>query len=295
VSERRFPLPELALVGSCAVWGLTFVMVQDAIEIIPTLAFLAYRFIPASLLVTIAFWPKVRKLLPAGWRAGLVMGAFLTAGYLFQTFGLERTTAAHAGFITGTSVVLTPLFGALFYKEKVGTLGWIAAAVAFVGLFFLSDAGGGGRLLGDLLVLACACSFAFHILVTDRALRNHELEALVALQLGLCGVVSLVGAVAFGDLVVPRSAIVWEALVVTAVLASAVGFWVQAWAQRHTSPARTALILTSDPAFAGFFAYVLAGETFSALGWMGAVLIIGAIVAVEVAPYLRPGRRGRPR
>jgi drug/metabolite transporter (DMT)-like permease len=48
--------------------------------------------------------------------------------------------------------------------------------------------------------------------------------------------------------------------------------------------------LTSDAAFAGLFAYVLVGETLSARGWSGAVLIIGAIVVVEVAPYLRPPR-----
>lgn len=272
-------------------WGLTFVMVHDAIEVIPTLAFLAYRFIPASLLVGIPSWRKVWKLSRDGWRAGTKMGVYLTAGYLLQTFGLEHTTPSHAGFITGTFVVLTPLFGALFYKQRVATLGWGAAVVAFMGLFLLSGAGAGGKVLGDLLVLACACSFALHLLVTDRAIKNHDLSALVTVQLGLCGVVSLIAAAVLGDLELPRSAVVWEALVVTSIFASVVGFWVLAWVQRHVSPARTALILASDPAFAGLFAYVLAGETLSPLGWTGALLIMGAIAAVEVVAHLRPSRR----
>src|SRR5687767_3589022 len=116
--SRRFPLPEVSLIGVCAVWGLTFVMVQDAIEIIPTMTFLAYRFIPACALVTILFWGRIRNLSRDGWRAGLFMGVFLTGGYVFQTFGLERTTAANAGFITGTFCVLTPLLGALFFRQK---------------------------------------------------------------------------------------------------------------------------------------------------------------------------------
>lgn len=287
---RRIPFPEIALVGVCAVWGLTFVMVQDAIAIVPTMAFLAYRFIPACLLITAMFWRRVRGLSREGWKAGLIMGVFLTGGYVFQTFGLERTAAANAGFITGTFVVLTPLLGAFLFRQKVGAVGWAAAVVAGGGLYLLSDPGGGARISGDVLVFFCAVSFSLHILVTDRAIREHDLEALLAVQLGVCGIFSLVVAAVMGDLVVPRSAVVWQALAVTAVLASALAFWVQAWAQRHASPARTALILASEPAFAGLFAYLLQGDTLSAVGWTGAGLIMAAIVAVEVVPYLRTPR-----
>lgn len=288
--RRRVPIPELALVAVCAVWGLTFVMVQDAIEIVPTMTFLAYRFIPAALLVSAMFWGRVKELSRDGWTAGLVMGAFLTAGYVFQTLGLERTSASNAGFITGTFTVLTPLLGALLFRQKVGALGWGAALVAGAGLFMLSNPGGSGALAGDVLVFLCAVSFSLHILVTDKALKKHDLEALLAVQLGVCGVVSLVAAAANRDLLVPDSAVVWQALVVTALLASALAFWVQAWAQKHGSPARTALILASEPAFAGLFAYLLQGETLSGLAWLGAGLIMAAIVAVEVVPSLRTPR-----
>jgi len=287
---QRLPIPELALVAICAVWGLTFVMVKDAVAIVPTMTFLAYRFVPAAVLVAAMFWGRVRGLSRQGWKAGLVMGIFLTGGYVFQTFGLERTTAANAGFITGTFCVLTPLLGGLLFRQRVGAVGWSAAAVAALGLYLLSDPGRGGRLTGDLLVFFCAVSFSLHILVTDRALKGHDLEGLLAVQLGVCGLSSLVVATAMGDLMVPTSPVVWQAVAVTALLASALAFWVQAWAQKHASPARTALILASEPAFAGLFAYLLHGETLSASGWVGAGLIMAAIVAVEVVPYLRTPR-----
>ena len=288
--SRRIPFPELALVGVCAVWGLTFVMVQDAIEIVPTMTFLAYRFLPACALVTIAFWKRVRGLSREGWKAGLLMGVFLTGGYIFQTFGLERTSAANAGFITGMFCVLTPLLGALLFRQKVGPIGWAAAVVAGIGLYLLSNPGGGGRIDGDVLVFFCAVSFSLHILVTGRGVKDHDLAALLAVQLGFCGLFCLLVAVVMGDLVVPRSPVVWQALAVTAVLASALGFWVQTWAQKHATPARTALILASEPAFAGLSAYLLQGETLSAVGWTGAGLIMAAIIGVEVVPYLRTPR-----
>jgi drug/metabolite transporter (DMT)-like permease len=150
----------------------------------------------------------------------------------------------------------------------------------------LSGVGGEGHLFGDALVFLCACSFTFHIFATDKGVRGYPVGALVAVQLGVCGLFSLFVASAQGDLVVPDSSTVWSALLVTSLLASALGFMIQTYAQTKASPARTALILASEPAFAGLFAYLLKGESLSALGWVGALLIMGAIVTVEALPYL---------
>jgi drug/metabolite transporter (DMT)-like permease len=288
VSARH--LAELALVGIAAVWGLTFVMVQDAIELLPTMAFLAYRFIPAALLVALVFWRPLRRLSPTGWRAGLLMGVFLTAGYVFQTLGLEETRASNAGFITGLFVVITPLLAAAVLRERITRLAWAAAAVSAVGLYLLSGAAGDLNLRGDGLVFLCAIAFSAHILVTARAVEEHHVGALLAVQLGVCGLVCLVIAGAAGHLEAPEGGTVWSALIVTSLVASALGFFVQTFAQRHAPPARTALILASEPAFAGLFGYLLADERLSAAAWLGAALIMGAIVAVEVVPRFRPPR-----
>ncbi|MGH2735276.1 MAG: DMT family transporter, partial [Actinomycetota bacterium] len=280
-SERRLPLPEFALVGIAAVWGLTFVMVQDAVAQIPVMTFLAYRFVPAAAVVAVVFRRRLRELGPRGWRAGAIMGIFLTSGYIFQTLGLQHTTAANAGFITGMFVVLTPIFGALFLRHRAGRAAWGAAFTSAIGLYLLSGAQG-GHLLGDALVFGCACSFACHILATDSALKEHHAGALLVVQLALCGLFCLGVAGAMGDLVVPRSAVVWNALLVTSLIASALGFFVQTWAQQHAPPARTAIILASEPAFAGLFAFLLANEVFTGLDWAGAALIFASIVLVEV-------------
>ena len=276
--------------GICAIWGLTFVMVQDAVAVIPAMAFLTYRFLAAAVLVALLFPKKVRALDKRGWRAGLLIGLFLTTGYVLQTLGLERTSAANAGFITGMFVVLTPVFGAIFLRHRINAQAWIAAAVAGVGLYLISGTGGDVHLAGDLLVFGCACAFSFHILTTDTGVKEHDPAALLFVQLALCGVFSLIVSLVERDLPVPRSSTVWVALLVTTVFASAVAFWIQTWAQKKVSPARTALILASEPAFAGLFAYAVQGDTLSGLGWLGAALIMGAIVAVVLVPYLRPVR-----
>jgi drug/metabolite transporter (DMT)-like permease len=169
----------------------------------------------------------------------------------------------------------------------VASLAWAAAVVSGVGLYLLS--GTNGWHSGDALALLCAACFAAHILVTAHGVRNHNLGALLAIQLGACGLVSLIAGAVAGQLEAPSGGQVWSALLVTALIASALGFFVQSFAQQETSPARTALILASEPAFAGLFGY-LHGDRLTAINWFGAGLILVAIAAVEVVPRLRPPR-----
>jgi drug/metabolite transporter (DMT)-like permease len=280
---------QAALVGTAAVWGLTFAMVQDAIERLPAMAFLGYRFTAAALIVAVIFQRPLRQLSADGWRAALLMGVFLTAGYVFQTLGLEHTTASNAGFITGLFVVFTPLLAALVLRQRIGPAAWTAALCSALGLYLLSGTHG-FRLRGDGLEVLCALAFSAHIIVTSRAARAHHPGALLVVQLAVCGLFCLVVAGAGGDLEAPRGATVWSALIVTALFASAVGFFVQTYAQRYALPERTALILASEPAFAGLFGWLLAGDHLSLVAWTGAFLIMAAIVAVEVVPRFRPPR-----
>jgi drug/metabolite transporter (DMT)-like permease len=286
--NRKQIAAELALIGIAAVWGVTFSLVQDAVTQIPVMTFLAYRFLPAAIIVGVISQREVRRLSRRGWGAGIVMGVFLAGGYIFQTLGLERTSAAHTGFITGLWVVLTPVVGALFFHLRSDWHVWVAAGMSAVGLWFLSGFGGQGKVAGDLLVLVCAVSFTFHVFATDRAVATQNVGSLVAVQLAFCGLFCLLVAGGEGDLQVPQSGVVWLALAVTAIVASALGFFIQAYAQKEASPTRTALILASEPAFAGLFAYLLKGQTLTPLGWTGAGLIMAAILSVELVPYLRP-------
>jgi drug/metabolite transporter (DMT)-like permease len=74
------------------------------------------------------------------------------------------------------------------------------------------------------------------------------------------------------------------AVLVTGVLATAMAFSVQAWAQRYTSSTRTALIYTLEPVFALVTSYLLVGEGLSWRAAAGAALILGGVVMVELKP-----------
>src|SRR5215217_8597117 len=221
VSRAR--LAELGLIAVAAVWGATFVVVQDAVAKLPTLAFLGYRFTAAAVVAAIVWRAAIRALPPEGWRAGALMGVFLTLGYVFQTLGLEHTSVSNAGFITGLFVVLTPVLAAIVLRDHIGPLAWTAAGVSAFGLFLL--AGGGTPNTGDVLVLGCAVAFAAHILATARGAAGFDAGALLVVQLAVCGVACTLAALVAGDLQAPPDDSVWIALAVTALVASVFGFF----------------------------------------------------------------------
>lgn len=89
---------------------------------------------------------------------------------------------------------------------------------------------------------------------------------------------------------VPPTASVWVALVLTALGATALAFLVQTWAQAVLPPTRAAVIMTMEPVFAGLFAVLLADEVLGPRTVVGAVLVLVAMVLTEVGP--RHGAEG---
>jgi drug/metabolite transporter (DMT)-like permease len=280
--------PTLALVAVTAVWGSTFVVVKDSVEKMPVTDFLTWRFALAAIAMLLLRPRSVAGLGASGRRAGLLIGLALGAGYLLQTLGLQSTSAAVSGFITGMFVVLTPLAAAILLRQRPDRAAWAAVVLATVGLGFLSLRGlSVGS--GELLTLGCAVAFSLHIVGLGRWAPSYDVYGLAVLQLlttaAMCAVVAVPG-----GLVVPPDASVWGALALTAIAATAVAFVVQTWAQTRLPPTRAAVIMTMEPVFAGLFAVVAGGEHLGARTLTGAALVLAAMIFTEVGP--RRGAEG---
>jgi len=270
----------LLLVLVTAVWGWTFVLVKDAISQYPTLPFLAIRFALAAV-VLIAV---VRR--PPGWftvRVGVPIGIALAVGYLLQTVGLQTTSPGNAGLLTGLFVVFTPLIDGLF-GATIPRRTTFAAIAALAGTFLLTGSGLALPSLGDLLVIGCAIAFAIHIVLLSRWAPGLPPAPLAMVQ--MLTAAALFSGAGFPQLH-PPSGGVWFAIAITGVLASAVAFLVQTWAQTHLSASRTALVLATEPAWALVAAIVLAGQRFGLRQGLGAGIVLLAILGHEVVAARR--------
>lgn len=283
--RRTAVLAASGLVVTTAIWGSTFVVVKDAIAKVPVLDFLFLRFALAAL-VMVAVRPRALAGLDrTAWRHGILLGLVLGAGYATQTFGLQTASASVSGFITGLFVVFTPLIAAAVLRHRVPQPVWLAVVLATVGLALISLHGLSiGR--GELLTVFGAFFFALHIVGLGEWSHKYDAYALAVVQIGTVCVMSLVLALIHDGsrgITIPHAGSGWAAIVVTAVLGTAAGFFLQTWSQGKMPATRAAVILTMEPVFAGITG-VLSGETLALRGWIGAGLVLAAMYVVELAP-----------
>jgi len=272
----------LALVAVTAVWGVTFVQVKDALALYPLFAFLAVRFAISTAALAPFAWRPLRELPRGGFVAGAGVGSLLAAAYALQTAGLDLTTVASTGFITGLYVVFTPLLALGFFRTPMPRALWVGVGFAVVGLLLLNGVPGGSA-LGNALVLANAVAQALQITAMERFAPRYDPRALTFLQMATSFVAFAVLAVASGQLEVPRGRTVWGALVVTGLFAGALGYLVATWVQARTTAARAALVFTLEAPFAALFGVLLADEVLGWPGWLGCAVMMAGIVLAEPA------------
>jgi len=269
-----------ALVGATAVWGYTFLAVQDAIASMPVMDFLAWRFLVASV-VMIALRPTcLRNVTRLELLRGLGLGTILGLGYIAQTYGLRYTSAATSGFITGMFVVLTPVMAWILLRRKTNRNTWMVVALATVGLALLSLKGWSIG-VGELLTLVCAVFFAIHIVFLGEWSSQYKPYPFSLLQIGAVAVISLIAATPAG-ITVPPNPGVWRVVVITGVLATAAAFLVQTWAQSLVSATRAAVVMTMEPVFAGLFAVVIGGNQLTLRTIGGTACILAAMLIINL-------------
>lgn len=278
----------LTLVGITLVWGTSFVVVKNALDTIPVPLLLALRFSTAAACFAFVRFDR-RAVLPALW-----LGLMGFAGFATQTIGLSVTTASKAAFITGLSVILTPLVAAAWRRRWVPVRAYVAAALATAGLALLTlgDAGWSGVNVGDVWVLGTAVAYAFYIVYLGEVAGQSRAFALAGLQL------LPMALLAWGWAWPQRAALVdvplgtYAAIAYLAVLSTALVSVLQTYAQRVVSAPLTALVFVLEPVFAAGFAAWLLGERLGPAGWAGGAVVVVAMIVSEVRVPVRRERAG---
>ena len=269
----------IALFGVTFSWGAGFVLMKDAIAEQPVFDFLATRF-TVAFLVMIAIRPQVLALINKRLLLrGSILGVMLGLAYTTQTIGLELTTAAITGFLTGLYVVFTPLLFWLLFRKKVDKRVIVGTVIAFAALLLISF-NGFTLDAGQIWLIACAVLFAGHIIGLSFWSNAKDIFPLTVIQLAVAGLVNWLGAVSDGYQAPPNQS-VWAVVLFTAVFATALAFWAQTWAQSIMDPSRVAIILTTEVIFAAVIAVAVGQEVLELRTILGGALMVIAMLIVE--------------
>lgn len=270
----------LALLAAGVLFGTTFVVVKDAVADVQPIPFIAVRFLLGGLVMLPLAMRAPRQ--PGELRAGVLCGLALLSGYVFQTVGLQYTTASISAFITYLLVVLVPVIAVVALRRPPTPPTIAGVVIGTLGLYLLT---GKGLALGkgEVLTLGCAFAFAVHVILLAEFAPRFDLFRLNAVQLLVTGAACLVPGLFLGGY--DFTARAWIAAAYTAVAVSALALGLQLWGQRHVGPTRASLLLMIEPVAAAVLGYIL-GERLGLRGVVGATVILVGIGVAE-APLLR--------
>lgn len=211
---------------------------------------------------------------------GAICGVILFAATTLQQFGMQATqSAAKCGFITGLYMIFVPFCG-VFMRRRIRPEAWLGAAVALIGLYFVSFQGGAASFQkGDLITLVGALFWTAHIVAIDKLSPDTDAIKFSMAQFIVCGALCLVSALLLREQVgveLIRAATV--PLLYCGVMSSGVAYTCQIIGQRGTEPTHASIILCTESVFSAVGGFVILHENLGARGYIGCALMFAGIL-----------------
>jgi drug/metabolite transporter (DMT)-like permease len=278
----------LVLLGVTMIWGATFTLTKNALSDVDPYSFLAVRFIIAAFcLIFVAVCSKKTRssFTKQTWITGTLLGILLFSGYIFQTVGLDYTTPAKAGFLTGLSVVLVPIFAPLITQKRLRLHIAISAFMAAIGLVLLCGVDFHHFAKGDILVLLCSVFIALQILYTEKWGGKLNSLALSTVEIGVLSILATIAVFLHPQHI--KNVDIWfrpnvlTAILVCAVLATSFAYYAQTLFQKAITSAQAAIIFSMEPVFAAFISVLFNGEMINTAGWVGSILILASMLTAD--------------
>lgn len=283
---------------TAVLWGTSFPVISIGLKggLDPrTFVFLRFA-IAAPLMAAIGsalgrpFTPLLRR------KEVWIIGLLNAAGFLCQFVGQQYTDASVAALLVNLSVVMAAIGSVLFLNERFGALKVLGISLAVAGTVMITTNGSlsslsGGEALGDGLYLAAAVAWAGYIVYAKKKTDQLQWDPF-ALATGIVIVtaVAILPVEATARIGDGLGYLPLQAILYTAVLNTAVPFVLYQQGLRYLSASTSAVVLTLEIVVAVALSVFFLGETLTAIGWTGALLILFSVVLVS---GLEIGRKRR--
>ncbi len=274
---------DLILLFVTVIWGAGFPVTKFALQTITPMYIIALRFAIAGTLLSIIFHKKLKEIKKEIIKPGLVLAILLFAIYVFQTIGMQYTTASKSGFFVGLAVLFVPFFSYFYLKTEITSKTILSTAIAAFGLFLLSYDGGGASFnKGDFLMILSAVCCAWHLIFSSKYVAQHDATLLSILNMVFVAIFAFIGAISFEKFPRNISSVSLGSLLFMGVLCTAFAFLVQIAALKYTTATHVAIIFTMEPVFSAITSWILLKEHLGSKGILGGVLIVLAMLLSEL-------------
>lgn len=267
-------------------FGINYLASKIALTELEPRALAAFRVAGAAVALTViarlsgARWPTGRRLLT---QLGLLSLIGIIANQILFIEGLARTTPTHSALIVTTIPVSTLVFAVLAGRERVTIQRLLAFGVALFGVVLVIqpwvDQGSSVSVLGDLLTLANAISFALFLAASKPVLARTD-------PLAATAVLMIFGSIGIGFIGIPQimsiefaavSPRTWLLLGYIILFPTAAAYWLQYRALTRIDSSVVASFIYLQPVIATGLSVVFLGDRPDRWVLTGGTLIFMAV------------------
>ena len=263
-------------------FGMTYVLTKICLNYSTELHIISFRFLIAFVISLIFLQRKIFPLKIKEILYSLILSVLLFMVFITMTIGVKYTTATNASFLISLSVIFIPFFSWIFNKEKPKKSIFIVLIIALMGIMLLTLDKNLEFHIGDILCLICSLLFSFHVLITERFVKNNNPITLGVLQFGGVAILSFLVQYPIEKFTLPKNEKFWISLMILSVFCTALAYIIQTVYQKKLSSTLIGLILSLEPIFSGIFGYFILNEYLSPQQYMGAFLLLISIIYVTV-------------
>lgn len=263
-------------------FGMTYVLTKICLNYSTELHIISFRFLIAFVISLIFLQRKIFPIKIKEILYSLILSVLLFMVFITMTIGVKYTTATNASFLISLSVIFIPFFSWIFNKEKPKKSIFIVLIIALIGIMLLTLDKNLEFHIGDILCLICSLLFSFHVLITERFVKNNNPITLGVLQFGGVAILSFLVQYPIEKFTLPKNEKFWISLMILSVFCTALAYIIQTVSQKKLSSTLIGLILSLEPIFSGIFGYFILNEYLSPQQYMGAFLLLISIIYVTV-------------
>ena len=263
-------------------FGMTYVLTKICLNYSTELHIISFRFLIAFVISLIFLQKKIFPIKIKEILYSLILSVLLFMVFITMTIGVKYTTATNASFLISLSVIFIPFFSWVFNKEKPKKSIFIVLIIALIGIMLLTLDKNLEFHIGDILCLICSLLFSFHVLITERFVKNNNPITLGVLQFGGVALLSFLVQYPIEKFTLPKNEKFWISLMILSVFCTALAYIIQTVSQKKLSSTLIGLILSLEPIFSGIFGYFILNEYLSPQQYIGAFLLLISIIYVTV-------------
>ena len=263
-------------------FGMTYVLTKICLNYSTELHIISFRFLIAFVISLIFLQRKIFPLKIKEILYSLILSVLLFMVFITMTIGVKYTTATNASFLISLSVIFIPFFSWIFNKEKPKKSIFIVLIIALIGIMLLTLDKNLEFHIGDILCLICSLLFSFHVLITERFVKNNNPITLGVLQFGGVAILSFLVQYPIEKFTLPKNQKFWISLMILSVFCTALAYIIQTVSQKKLSSTLIGLILSLEPIFSGIFGYFILNEYLSFQQYVGAFLLLISVIYVSV-------------